>query len=89
MAFAAILSLIKGCHGKVVFFFYFPGIFGKWLRVTTQAGKFLPQMKFMLKDHSPHRFYKNYGTTSVFLGPNCNATACQYQQERKKENYFT
>ena len=89
MALAAVFSLIKCLHGKIIFIFYFPRILGKWLWMTTLAGKFLPQMKLVLKNHRPHRLYKYYGAAPVFLGPHHEARTRQNYQEIKKEDYFS
>jgi hypothetical protein len=68
VAFAAVFSLVKGFHGKVLFFFNFSGFLGKQPGVAGLALEFLPQVKFMFKDNRPHRLNKNDRAAAVFLG---------------------
>jgi hypothetical protein len=88
MALAAVFSPVKGCHGKILFFFNLTGFLRKKLGVAALAIELLPEMKFMFKDHCPDRLNKNNRTATVFLrfGGSFITWEKQLKKKKNKEN---
>ena len=89
MTLAAVFPLAESFHRKIFFFFNLPCLLGKEIGMTTLAGEFLSQVKFVFKNDSPYRFDKNYGPSAIFLGLNSDPHAGNDQQKRKKHYYST
>jgi hypothetical protein len=56
--------------------------------VTTLAGHFSSQMKFMFKYYRPNRFYKNYRPAAVFLSTRSLDKAGKKQQKQHRKEDF-